>query len=313
MSDDVLHVAVGVVQNASGEVLLARRAEHRHQGGLWEFPGGKIEPGESPTQALARELHEELGIDIDSPEPLIRIPYRYPEHTVLLDVWQIKAFSGEPHGREGQPLCWVAVSKLSGYPMPAANRPIMNAIRLPQLCMITPEVQSGDDWLAQLKKALRQDVRLIQLRLKNLVADEVDALTREALRLCHPHGCQVILNADPARFSHLPVDGFHLTSAALAHYPVRPAPPEKWLSASIHNYSELTQAARLKVDFGFAGPVQPTTSHPEAEPLGWRGFAELTGAAGFPLYALGGMQRQDIALARQHGGQGVAGIRLFTH
>ncbi|MGD8576631.1 MAG: 8-oxo-dGTP diphosphatase MutT, partial [Thiohalophilus sp.] len=150
MSDDVLHVAVGVVQNASGEVLLARRADHRHQGGLWEFPGGKIEPGESPMQALARELHEELGIDIESPEPLIRIPYRYPEHAVLLDVWQVKTFSGEPHGREGQPLCWVAVNKLPDYSMPAANRPIVSAARLPSVCMVTAEVQSGDDWLAQL-------------------------------------------------------------------------------------------------------------------------------------------------------------------
>ncbi len=309
---EVIHVAAGVIYNAAGKVLLARRAEHRHQGGLWEFPGGKVEPGETVEQALARELHEEIGITSGHSEPLIRIPYAYGDRSVLLDVHAVRAFSGEPHGREGQPVRWVAPEQLSDYAMPAANRPIVNAVRLPAECLITPPVDSEEQWLSVLKKSLQQGVRLVQLRLKDQAADRIDTLTRKALALCHAHDCQVLLNADPAQFAHLPVDGFHLPANALSRYPARPVAEDIWLSAAIHNRTELRQAMRLGVDLGFVAPVQATRTHPDAVPLGWAGFAALAEEAVFPVYALGGMQRRDAALARQSGGQGIAGIRLFV-
>ncbi|MFP4609448.1 MAG: Nudix family hydrolase [Thiohalophilus sp.] len=309
---EFIHVAAGVIYNAAGEVLLARRAAHRHQGGLWEFPGGKVEAGETVEQALARELHEELGITVRHSEPLIRLPHDYGDRTVVLDVQAVRAFDGEAHGREGQPVRWVAPAQLNDYAMPAANRPIVNAVRLPAECLITPPVESEEQWLSVLKKNLQQGVRLVQLRLKDLGADRIDALTRKALALCHAHGCQVILNADPSQFAHLPVDGFHLPANSLSRYPARPVAGRLWLSASIHNRAELNQATRLGVDFGFVAPVQATATHPDALPLGWAGFAQLADAAGFPVYALGGMQRRDLMLARQYGGQGIAGIRSFV-
>ncbi|MDZ7662327.1 Nudix family hydrolase [Thiohalophilus sp.] len=309
---EVIHVAAGVIYNAAGEVLLARRAEHRHQGGLWEFPGGKIEAGETVEQALARELHEEVGITVSHSEPLIRIPHDYADRRVVLDVRAVRAFSGEAHGREGQPVRWVAPPRLNDYAMPAANRPIVNALRLPAECLITPPLESEEQWLSVLKKSLQQGVRLVQLRLKELAADRIDALTRKALALCHAHGCQVLLNADPPQFAHLPVDGFHLPSATLSRYSSRPVAADKWLSASVHNRAELAEATRLEVDFAFVAPVQATRTHPDAVPLGWAGFAELADAAAFPVYALGGMQRRDVILARQYGGQGIAGIRVFV-
>ncbi|MGM0679311.1 MAG: Nudix family hydrolase [Pseudomonadota bacterium] len=309
---EVTHIAAGVIYNAAGEVLLARRAEHRHQGGLWEFPGGKVEAGETVEQALARELLEEVGITPGHSEPLIRIPHEYADRHVVLDVHTVRAFSGEAHGGEGQLLRWVAPEKLNEYAMPAANRPIVNAVRLPPECLITPPLESEEQWLSVLKKNLQQGVRLVQLRLKDLAADRVDALTRKALALCHAHDCQVLLNADPTQFAHLPVDGFHLPASALSRFSARPVAEHSWLSASIHNPAELREATRLDVDLGFVAPVQATRTHPDAIPLGWAGFAELAGAAGFPVYALGGMQRRDIALARQYGGQGIAGIRVFV-
>ena len=309
---EFIHVAVGIIVNPAGEILLAQRADNQHQGGLWEFPGGKVEAGETVEQALGRELHEELGITVHSSEPLIRLPHDYGDRTVVLDVHAVRAFSGEAHGREGQPVCWVAPAQLHDYAMPAANRPIVNAVRLPAECLITPPLESEEQWLSVLKKSLQQGVRLVQLRLKDRGADRVDALTRKALALCHAHDCQVLLNADPQQFAHLPVDGFHLPAGVLSRYPARPVAESLWLSASIHDRAELIQATRLGVDFGFVAPVQATATHPDAVPLGWSGFAELADAAGFPVYALGGMQRRDLILARQSGGQGIAGIRVFT-
>ncbi|TDY01161.1 Nudix family hydrolase [Thiohalophilus thiocyanatoxydans] len=311
MSESI-HVAVGIIVNPAGEILLAQRADHRDQGGLWEFPGGKVEAGETVAQALARELLEEVGITVSHSEPLIRIPHDYADRTVVLEVHEVRAFSGEPRGREGQPVRWVAPEQLSDVAMPAANRPIVNAVRLPAECLITPPLDSDEQWLSVLKKSLHQGVRLVQLRLKELAAERVDALTRKALALCHAHDCRVLLNADPQQFAHLPVDGFHLPAGALSRYPARPVAEGRWLSASIHNRAELVQAARLGVDLGFVAPVQATATHPDATPLGWAGFKELAAAAPFPVYALGGMQRHDVTLARQYGGQGIAGIRLFV-
>ena len=99
-----VHVAVGIVADSAGAILIARRPDHAHQGGLWEFPGGKVEAAESVATALQRELHEELGIAVQAAEPWLQIRHAYPDKTVLLDVWRVTAWRGEPHGREGQPL-----------------------------------------------------------------------------------------------------------------------------------------------------------------------------------------------------------------
>ena len=132
-----MHVAVAVIQDSSGRILLSRRADHAHQGGLWEFPGGKLDPGETLAQALKREIREELGIEVQSHSPLIRINHRYPDRSVLLDVHRVTAYSGVPEGREGQPLVWVAPESMRDYPMPAADRPIVTALRLPDSYLIT--------------------------------------------------------------------------------------------------------------------------------------------------------------------------------
>jgi len=122
-----LHVAVGVIGNQRGEILISRRHESSHQGGLWEFPGGKVEPGESVTEALSRELREELGIEVGGVRPLVQVSHDYADKPVLLDVWIVEGFEGEAQGREGQPLLWVAPSLLATYEFPAANQAIVQA------------------------------------------------------------------------------------------------------------------------------------------------------------------------------------------
>jgi 8-oxo-dGTP diphosphatase len=125
---NAVHVAVGVIMR-QGKVLLALRGNAQHQGGKWEFPGGKVERGESVQQALLRELQEELAIVVTQSTPLMTLEYSYPEKTVLLDIWRVSQFDGEPHGREGQPLRWASVAELSTIAFPDANQPIVKRLQ----------------------------------------------------------------------------------------------------------------------------------------------------------------------------------------
>jgi len=124
-----IHVAVGVLTNASGRVLIARRGADLHQGGLWEFPGGKVEPGEDVRQALTRELLEELGIRVEASEPLLTVEHDYGDRRVALDTHQVSHWQGEPRGQEGQPLAWVLPSGLDDYEFPEANLAIVERLQ----------------------------------------------------------------------------------------------------------------------------------------------------------------------------------------
>lgn len=125
-----VHVAVGVLLNGNGEVLIALRPVQSHQGGLWEFPGGKVEAGESVEQALNREFEEELGISVQACAPLTQIRHDYSDKSVMLDVWRIEKFSGIPQGKEGQAIEWRALSKLRAADFPKANQRIIRALKL---------------------------------------------------------------------------------------------------------------------------------------------------------------------------------------
>ncbi len=122
-----LHVVAAVILDENDNVLIARRPLDKHMGGLWEFPGGKVEQGEAVTDALCRELDEELGIQPTSWEPLIQVNHSYPDKTVLLDVWTVTSFTGEAYGREGQPVQWVSREELVNFEFPEANKPIIEA------------------------------------------------------------------------------------------------------------------------------------------------------------------------------------------
>lgn len=304
-----VHVVAAAIFNDRGEVLIARRPEHLHQGGLWEFPGGKVEPGEAVEQALARELHEELGIDVTNARPLIRVPYDYPDKRVLLDVWRVDRFRGEAHGREGQPVLWVMPEALTDYPFPAANRPIVTAARLPACYLITGgPADDPERFLSALETSLRSGVRLVQLRAKDLPEDALRALAQRSLSLCRDHNARLLLNAPPALADELNADGIHLSGARLRELRERPLGCDKWVAASCHDEVELAHACHIGVDFVVAAPVLPTASHPGAPTLGWEGLRRLTERAAVPVYALGGMGPGDIAQACAHGAQGIAAI-----
>lgn len=307
-----IHVAAAVIYDAAGRILLARRPEDKHQGGLWEFPGGKVEEGEPVEAALARELEEELGIRVEQARPLIQVSHDYPDKRVLLDVWEVTAFSGEAHGAEGQPLAWVTPRELGNYEFPAANRPIVRAAQLPRQYLITPDNLEPAALLKGLKAALTAGIRLVQLRAPNLFSPEYRDLAVDAVGLCAGKA-QVMLKGPLEWLGDFPAAGWHLTAEQLRQYAPngRPFPRERWLAASCHNAEELALAAQMGVDFVTLSPVQPTATHPEAVPLGWDAARELIAGFNQPVFLLGGVGPEDAERAGRIGAQGVAGIRAF--
>lgn len=298
--------------NAGGEILVSRRFDHAHQGGLWEFPGGKLEPGEDARAGLTRELHEELGIEVEAARPLIRVRHDYPDRAVLLDVWRVSAWRGRVHGREGQELRWVGADALTELGMPAADVPVVAAVRLPHRYLITPAPgRDSRTFLAALDASLDAGVELVALRAKDLPRAALLSLSRQVAALCHARGARLLVNADPLLLAASGADGIHLDSARLMAAQSRPVPGHAWLAASCHDARELDQAARIGVDFAVLSPVAATRSHPRARPMGWARFQRLVESVNLPVYALGGMQESDLDAAWRHGAQGIAAQRAL--
>lgn len=300
-----LHVVAAVIRRQN-QIFLAKRPQHQHQGGLWEFPGGKKEPGESVYQALVRELYEETGIRMHSARPLIEIQHSYPEKTVLLDVWEVSAWEGEPYGREKQEVIWCDAGQLKSKSFPPANYPIIRAAQLPAQYLITP--QPAKDFEYKLAQALERGIRLVQLRAKGIDGQTWQNYAKQALSLCEKYQARLLLNSTAPQALHSGAHGIHLTSGHLAAYQKRPVAENLLLAASCHNVTELQQAQRLEVDFAVLSPVAATPSHPQAAKLGWQRFYQLARSAVFPVYALGGMGEQHLPLAQAHGAQGIAAI-----
>jgi 8-oxo-dGTP diphosphatase len=307
-----VHVAAAVIRDRQQRILIARRADGQHQGGLWEFPGGKLEPGEDARAALARELREELGIEVRAARPLITLAHDYPDKQVLLDVWEVLDFDGEPHGAEGQPLAWVTARQLPGYDFPEANRAIVAAASLPDRYLITPEGLDNGPLLRGMQAAVAGGIKLIQLRAPNGYDPQYRDLAVDAVGLCAGKA-QLMLKGPLEWLGDFPAAGWHLTAAQLRKYASngRPFPKERWLAASCHDAEELALAERMGVDFVTLSPVQPTLTHPDATPLGWQQAKALIGAFNHPVFLLGGVGPGERERAWYAGAQGVAGIRAF--
>lgn len=310
-----LHVVAGVLRDVAGRVLLAQRPPGKHLAGLWEFPGGKLEPDETPTVGLARELCEELGIDVEPGTPLIRVPWQYGERGLLLDAWQITQWQGTPASLEGQALQWCAPIHVDPATLAPADRPILQAMRLPARYPITPDTVLPADfetWFVRVRDAITRGDRLLQLRLPQWSQALVRELAGRLQPLALAHDAQLLLNADIEGARQLGVGvGVHLKSAQLTQLTERPLPWQQPVGASCHDAEQLMQAVRLGADFATLSPLAVTDSHPDASPLGWPSFRVMTEAAALPVYALGGVSPMQLAEVQQAGGQGVAGIRAF--
>ena len=329
-------VVAAIIRDRENRLCLSRRPEHKHQGGLWEFPGGKVEEGEPLEQALARELDEELGMKAVRSQPFMTVRHRYPDLRVTLHFREVTAYTGEPHGREGQPVEWVPLQELSSRQFPAANQPVVTALKLPRQLVIPPEGLHYQDVLAGIDR-LDPDSQGLYLRQWS----QSDALPELAAR-CRARGVRFWIRDDAHLATREHAFGLHLTgldgsglwreraSMGAGHVGAGPARERARsarqdprdleqalqnypgiLSASCHNEQEIAQAVEWGAQMATLSPVHATPTHPDAQPLGWDRFRALAEGKPLVFYALGGVTPQDLDTALHHGAYGLAGIRAF--
>ena len=290
----MIEVAAAVLQRPDGAFLLAQRPAGKVYAGYWEFPGGKIEPGEAAAAALARELHEELGIDIGEAFPWITRVYTYPHGTVRLQFFKVFSWKNQPHPREDQAISWQQPGSAMAAPMLPANAPILAALALPDEYAVTNAAQYGAAaMLSKMETRLRQGLKLIQVREPGFAQRE--AFTRHAIELAHRYGCKVMVKE-----SFPGADGIHYTAAELMKLKKK----EGLSAASCHTREELERAMALGLDFVVLGPVRD-----KSPALGWEKFRELAHLTSIPVYAIGGLNRDDLEDARRAGAHGIAMIR----
>jgi 8-oxo-dGTP diphosphatase len=307
-----MHVLAGVLMDGAGRILIAQRPPGKHLAGMWEFPGGKVEPGEEPLAALERELDEELGIAVDplSFEELIRVPWNYGERGMLLQAVVVRAWSGEPQALDAAAIAWHLPNDIDPALLAPADRPILAALWLPEHYPITPAEASVAEATTLVRAALARGERLLQWRLPGVPVEEARAAAAALLPEVARFGARLVLNRDIEGARALGV-GVHLSAAQLHELRERPLPLGTLVGASCHNAEELALASGLGCDFATLSPVEDTASHPDASPLGWPRFAKWVENASLPVYALGGLGPADVPMARMHAAQGVAGIRGF--
>jgi 8-oxo-dGTP diphosphatase len=299
-----IDVAAAIVRQPDGRVLLAERPQGKPWAGYWEFPGGKIEPGEQPLAALARELHEELGIELDVATPWITFEYAYPEKSVRLHFFRVHRWHGTPYGREGQRLAWEQPDAPTVSPLLPANARVLQALNLPSLYAITQAGKLGvEEFMQCLRAALDRGVRLIQVREREMSPQQLSRFARRVVEVAHPYGARVLVNGDATVAKSAGADGVHLQGNQLLRLE---APPGDFWAASCHDARELERAAALEASFVVLSPVLPTASHPGEPGMGWEKFAALIRDYPLPVYALGGMQVELLDTALRHGAHGVA-------
>ncbi|SER22659.1 8-oxo-dGTP diphosphatase [Nitrosomonas sp. Nm51] len=309
----VVDVAAAVIVQPDGRFLLTCRPEGKPYAGYWEFPGGKIEPGEAPLHALDRELQEELGIQILNAEPWITRNFTYSHAAVCLRFFRVTQWQGIPQAREHQQLAWQQPCRIAVSPMLPANAPVLRALLLPPVYAITQASEIGvSAALQQIEGALQHRLRMIQIREKAMKGEALRTFTEKVILLAHQAGAYVLRNSDTDMPHVSGLDGVHLTAPQLMALSERPALENGWCGASCHNREELYQAALLQVDFVVLGPVLSTLSHAGTAPMGWRKFAALIRDYPLPVYALGGMEPDDLSTARELGAHGVAMIRAIS-
>jgi 8-oxo-dGTP diphosphatase len=298
-------VAAAVIERGDGAFLLAQRPAGKVYAGWWEFPGGKIEAGESAAQALARELHEELGIDATRLYPWITRVYTYEHATVSLNFFRVTQWRGEPHSRENQALVWQQPGAPLVEPMLPANAPVLAALALPFEYAVTNTAAHGvEPMLARIERRLSQGLRLIQVREPGLAPAERVAFSARVIELAHRHGARVLVKAEGDLAE---ADGVHFTARELMAMSERPA--GRLATASCHTRAELERATRLGLDFAVLGPVAPSASHPGGDAIGWDAFARIASGSSIPVYAIGGMTLAELERARLAGAHGIAMIR----
>ena len=305
----ITEVAAAVIERPDGAFLLGQRAADTFYPGYWEFPGGKVELGETPRAALARELREELEIEVLRATPWIVREHVYEHAHVRLHFFRVAKWRGVMKDHVHAALSWQRAAAPNVSPMLPANAPVLAALALPAFYAISHAGETGiDRQLAALERALAGGLRLVQLREPALAPAERTAFAHAATARCHAAQARVLIGGGDVELAvAVGADGVHLTAAQLMGTATRPALP--LVAASCHTRAELAQAARLGLDLAVLGAVGQTTSHPGQKGMGWPAFARLAAGLPLPVYALGGLGHGDLGAARMAGAHGIAAIR----
>ena len=304
----MVDVAAAVIQRKDGRFLLAQRPVGKVYAGYWEFPGGKVERGEPLRGALARELHEELGIDVRLAYPWIVQRYLYPHAHVQLHFFRVREWDGYPRPKEAQRLAWAALGDLGVGPLLPANGPVLRALALAQRLGITHAHEVGiDEFLARLDAALARQLRFVMVREKTMPLAALAEFAKQVVLRAHSVGARVVINGDPDLAIECDADGVHLAAELLAR--IRLRPQSALCGASCHDAHELAAAQRLGCDYAVLGPVLPTVTHPGHPGMGWQAFAGLLHGCTIPVYAIGGMEPRFLERAWEAGAHGIATMR----
>ncbi|MCL4139485.1 UNVERIFIED_CONTAM: hypothetical protein GTU68_007820 [Idotea baltica] len=300
-----IEVVAAVIRDANGNILIAQRAQNKHEGGKWEFPGGKVEPGESRRAALGRELYEELGIEVNHSARLISVYHEYVEKSVYLDVYEVTQWDGTPSGREGQPIEWVSPAALKSFEFPAANKPIVDAVQLPKFIQVLKPIVTAESFERQVLSSLDSSDHFLfhDFAQTELTHEQLAWLLDTAAS----RDVSVIIQSPPPLIRgdyHL-----HLTAEELVRAQVKPEAVR--VSATCHTPGELFKAQSLGLDFVFIGPVLMNPWTTDVKPMGWPLFQSYAGRVNVPVYAIGGLSAKDLELAREYGAQGIASTNII--
>jgi 8-oxo-dGTP diphosphatase len=303
----VVDVAVGVLRAPDGRVLLTERKPGKDAAGFWELPGGQVEPGESPAQAAARELLEEVGVRADELSPWRVYEHDFPAKRVRLHWFNVRRWSGEPKGREGQKVAWVDPAWPTVGPLLPSNELAMATLALPELvgvARVNHAPGAPEELLAKLPSLAVGGLRLLIVRALDLAPGQRVQLTRRLSQLRRGTGLRLLLSGTALEARQAGACGLHSSAAALAGLIDRPPTP-LW-AVSAHNARDLERASALGADFALVSPVLPTAAHPGDQEFGWDGLQALVAASGMPVYAQGGLGPGDIEAALAAGALGVA-------
>ena len=304
-----IEASVGIIFNESFQLLMAERPQSKTWSGWWEFPGGKIESGETPLEALKRELKEEIGISVIDAEKWIVRKYAYEDYEVILHFYKVTQWSGNIEAKEEQKISWVLPDNNVVSPILPANDLIFKAISLPDIYAITNAYEYSGNFLNKVEQQLNNGLGLIQIREKAISKNAFIELTKEIIQMAGNFDAKVMINSDINLAYKLNADGVHLNSSLL--HRLSEIPKDLIVSASCHSARDIEKAMTMDVSFVVLSPVQKTQSHPNTTPIGWDSFSKITQNYSIPIYALGGMKQNDIENAFNAGAIGIASQRAI--
>ena len=303
-------MAVGILKDSDGKYLLGKRLDSQSWAGWWEFPGGKLETNENPSEALKREIYEELGVSINKYRQWITRRVIEKNKITILYFFLITSWTGIVEGMEGQKLQWVDFKTYNATKVLPPNQVIHHALKndLPEIYAITNFQEISSDYFFQaLKRQVHKGLRLIQIREKNLTVTELEALiTRIKIILKHTN-VRILINSSISLAYKYQLDGVHLNSKQL--YELKYFPKDLLVGVSCHSAKDLEIAEEKNADFAVLGSVKETLTHANLKPIGWKKFNKLVDNSNIPIYSIGGMTNNDIPSSFNFGAIGIASQR----